>query len=254
MEKEKKEKLEQQKIEEKNSLRHATLRQRRTRNVAHTNDVAHTNENKSYSIEDAIKLMKEQKKKKFDESVEVHLKLGIDPKKGEQMIRATVVLPYGTGKTKKIAVITAPDKQKEAQVAGADIVGGEEMIEKIKTSGKIDFDILVSTPDMMKNLAKVAKILGPKGLMPSPKAETVTNNISKTISELKKGKVNFKNDDTSNVHQVIGKISFDDKKLAENFNTFIDEIRKIKPSSSKGTYLKNVVICSTMGKGIKVAV
>ncbi len=213
-----------------------------------------TNENKAYSIEDAIKLMKGQKRKKFDESIEIHLKLGIDPKKGEQMVRSTVVLPHGTGKTKKVAVITSPDKQKEAQAAGADIVGGEEMIDKIKTSGKIDFDILVATPDMMKNLAKVAKVLGPKGLMPSPKAETVTTNIAKTVSELKMGKVNFKNDDTSNVHQVIGKISFDDNKLVENFNAFIEEVRKVKPSSSKGTYLKNVVICSTMGKGIKVAV
>ncbi len=213
----------------------------------------HTNDNKPYSIEEAVKLMKEQKNRKFDESVEAHLKLGIDPKKGEQMVRSTVVLPYGTGKTKKVAVITTPDKQKEAQAAGADIVGGEEMIDKIKTSGKIDFDILVSTADMMKNLAKVAKILGPKGLMPSPKAETVTTNIAKTVAELKKGKINFKNDDTSNVHQVIGKLSFDNNKLVENFNAFIDEVRKVKPSSSKGTYLKNIVVCSTMGKGIKVA-
>jgi len=210
--------------------------------------------NKAVSIEEAVKIIKEKKKAKFDESVEVHLNLGIDPKKGDQMVRATAVLPHGIGKTKKIAVITAEDNQKEAQKAGADVVGGKEMIEKIKTSGKIDFDVLVATADVMKDLAKIAKILGPRGLMPSPKNETITNNISKTVEELKKGKISFKNDDTANVHQVIGKLSFTEKQLVENFNAFIDEIKKAKPSSSKGTYIKTIVLCSTMGKGVRVSV
>lgn len=206
------------------------------------------------AIEDAVKLVKEGKKRKFDESVEVHLKLGIDTKKGDQQVRGTCVLPHGTGKTKKIAVITSESNIKEAEKAGADIVGSDELIEKIKTSGKVDFDIVIATPDIMKNLAKIAKVLGPRGLMPSPKADTVTTNISKTVSELKKGKVNFKNDDTANVHQIIGKVSFDENKLAENFKALIDEVKKAKPATSKGVYIKGAVICSTMGKGIRVAV
>ncbi|MFC1612899.1 50S ribosomal protein L1 [Patescibacteria group bacterium] len=210
--------------------------------------------NKAVSIDEAVKIIKEAKKAKFDESVEIHIKLGIDPKKGDQMVRSTAVLPHGIGKTKKIAVITADDNQKEAQNAGADIVGGKEMIEKIKTSGKVNFDVLVATADVMKDLAKIAKILGPRGLMPSPKNETITNNISKTVEELKKGKISFKNDDTSNIHQIIGKISFTENQLVENFKAFIDEIKKAKPSSSKGTYMKNIVICSTMGKGVRVNV
>ncbi|MFH0853973.1 MAG: 50S ribosomal protein L1 [bacterium] len=211
-------------------------------------------EKKLYSIAEAAKLIKDGKKAKFDESIEVHLKLGIDTKKGDQQIRGTCVLPHGTGKEKKIAVITSEGNIKEAEAAGADIVGGDEMIEKIKTSGKIDFDILVATPDVMKNLAKIAKILGPRGLMPSPKSDTVSANITKTVSELKKGKITFKNDDTANVHQVIGKISFDCNKLAENVKAFIDEIKKAKPSGSKGVYIKNAVICSTMGRGFKIIV
>lgn len=211
-------------------------------------------EKKVYSIEEAVKLVKEEKKAKFDESIEVHLKLGIDTKKGDQQIRGNCVLPHGTGKVKKIAVITSESNLKEAENAGVDIAGGEEMIEKIKTSGKLDFDILVATPDVMKNLAKIAKILGPRGLMPSPKAETVTTNLTKTISELKKGKINFKNDDTGNTHQIIGKKSFDENKLVENFKAFIEEVKKVKPASSKGVYIRSAVICSTMGKGFKVAV
>lgn len=213
-----------------------------------------TTDKNLYPLEEAVKLVKQGKKAKFDESIEVHLKLGIDTKKGDQGVRATAILPYGIGKTKKIAVITTENKRKEAEAAGADIVGGEEMIEAIKQTGKLDFDILVSTPDMMKNLAKIAKILGPRGLMPSPKSETVTANLSKTISELKKGKLNFKNDDTGNIHQVIGKMSFDENKISENFKVFIEEVKKAKPSSSKGTFLKSAVICSTMGKGVRIAI
>lgn len=212
------------------------------------------NDKTLHPLDEAVKLIKAGRKAKFDESIEVHLKLGIDTKKGDQGVRATAILPHGIGKTKKIAVITTDDKRKEAEVAGADIIGGEEMIEAIKQTGKLDFDVLVSTPDMMRNLAKIAKVLGPRGLMPSPKSETVTTNLTKTISELKKGKLNFKNDDTGNIHQVIGKMSFDENKIAENFKAFIDEVKKAKPSSSKGTFIKGVVICSTMGKGVRVAI
>lgn len=210
--------------------------------------------NKLYSIDEAIKLIKENKKAKFDESVEIHLKLGIDTTKGDQQVRSTAVLPHGIGKVKKIAVIAPDAKHKEAKTAGADLLGGEDLIDKIKQTEKIDFDILVSTPEMMKSLARIAKILGPKGLMPSPKNETVTTNIVKTVTELKKGKVAFKNDDTGNLHQVIGKVSFEENKLVENFKALIDEVKKAKPASSKGTYIKNAVICSTMGKGVRVLI
>ncbi len=210
--------------------------------------------NKTYPITEALKLIKETATTKFDGSVEVHVRLGIDSKKGEQQVRGTVTLPQGTGKTKKIAAIVSADKEKEAKEAGADIVGSEDLIEKIKKTSKIDAEIVLATPEMMPKLAVIAKILGPKGLMPSPKNETITTNLKKTIGELKKGKVNFKNDDTGNVHQVIGKTSFDEKQLAENFKTFIDAIKKAKPSSSKGTYLQNITISSSMGPGIKVEV
>jgi large subunit ribosomal protein L1 len=212
--------------------------------------------NKTYPIDEALKLVKANKIAKFDESVEVHIKLSVDPKKGEEQMRGTVVLPHGTGKSKKVAVITST-KAKEAKEAGADIIGGEELIEKVKSgkifSGKDKFDILVATPEMMPKLAPVAKILGPKGLMPSPKTETVTDKIKETVEMLKKGKISFKNDDTSNIHQVIGKISFEEEKLAENFKAFMEAIRKAKPASVKGKFILSVSVCSTMGPGIRVS-
>ena len=206
--------------------------------------------NKVYSVEEAVKIIKENKAAKFDESVEIHVKTSVDPKKGEQQIRGTVVLPNGTGKTKKIAVITSI-AQEEAKKAGADIVGGEEMIDKI--AKKIDFNVLVATPEMMPKLAKVAKILGPKGLMPNPKTETVTTKIKDTIVALKKGKAAFKNDDTANIHQVVGKVSFEEAKLAENIKVFIAAVEKAKPVASKGKLILGVSVCSTMGAGIKVS-
>lgn len=206
--------------------------------------------NKAYSIEEAAKLIEENKTAKFDESVEIHVKTNIDPKKGEQQVRGTVTLPHGTGKTKKIAVITST-AEKEAKEAGADIVGGEEMIDKI--AKKINFDILVATPEMMPKLAKVAKILGPKGLMPNPKTETVTTKIKETVAALKKGKSAFKNDDTGNIHQVVGKISFGHQKLAENIKAFIDNLEKNKPAGLKGKLIANITVCSTMGQGIKIS-
>jgi large subunit ribosomal protein L1 len=212
--------------------------------------------NKVYSINEALNLIKGGKIAKFDESVEAHIKLDIDPKKGDQQMRGTVVLPHGTGKSKIVAVITSK-KAKEAKEAGADIIGGEELIEKIKSgkifSGKEKFDILVATPEMMPRLAPVAKILGPKGLMPSPKTETVTDKIKETVEMLKKGKISFKNDDTSNIHQVIGKVSFEENKLSENFRTFIEAVRKAKPEGVKGKFIASITICSTMGPGIKVS-
>jgi len=205
----------------------------------------------AYSIEEALEFIKENKAAKFDESVEVHIRLNVNPKKGEEQARGAVVLPHGTGKTKKIAVITST-KEREAKEAGADLVGGEDLIEKIK-SGKIDFDILVATPEMMLKLAPVAKIMGPKGLMPSPKTETVTEKIKETVETLKKGKVSFKNDNTSNIHQIIGKVSFGSEKLKENFDAFTEAVKKSKPDAVKGKFIAGVSVCSTMGVGIKIS-
>lgn len=208
---------------------------------------------KVYSIEEAIKLVLATSNVKFDAGVEVHAHLGIDPKKGEQQIRATVTLPHGTGKSKKVAAFVSPEKEKEAKEAGADFVYGEEDIKKIKDTGKIEFEVAVTTPDMMSKMAQIAKVLGPKGLMPNPKTETVGPNVKKLIEELKKGKVTYKNDDTSNIHQAIGKISFGEDKLKENFIAFVESLKKAKPSTAKGTYIQNLVVCSTMGPSIKVA-
>jgi len=208
--------------------------------------------NKLYSAEEAFALVKEGKIAKFDESIEVHIRLGLDTKKGDQQVRATVVLPHGIGKTKRIAVVTST-KAKEAKEAGADIIGAEELIEKIKL-GKIDgFDVLVATPEMMPKLAPVAKVLGPRGLMPSPKTETVTDKIKETIEMLKKGKLSFKNDGAGVIHQVIGKMSFDVKKLQENYTAFFDAVSKAKPAGVKGKYILSVSVCSTMGPGVKIA-
>lgn len=209
---------------------------------------------KAYSIEEAIKLVRTLKSEKFDPSVEVHMKLGISPEKSDQQLRGTVILPHGTGKTKKVAAFVPADKEKEAKTAGADIVGGEELIAEIVKTGKADFDIAIATPDMMKNLSRAAKILGPKGLMPSPKNETITTDLTKTINEVKKGKVAYKNDDTSNLHQVFGKLSFTDEQLSANLQAFLEEIKKSKPSSSKGTFIKSITICSAMGPGVKVSI
>jgi large subunit ribosomal protein L1 len=209
---------------------------------------------KSYPIAEAVELTKKLSKTKFDGSVEVHFRLGIDTKKGEQQIRAAVSLPHGTGKTVKVAAFVSPDKEKEVREAGADIVGGEELIAEIKKTEKTDFQVAVAEPAMMKNLAQIAKILGTRGLMPSPKNETVTPNPAKAVAELKKGKVSFKNDDTGNVHVAIGKVSFDAKKLVENYETILGSIKKAKPGSSKGVYIRNISLNATMGSGVKVVI
>jgi large subunit ribosomal protein L1 len=206
--------------------------------------------NKLYSPEEALQIVKEGKIAKFDESVEIHVRLGVDPKKGEQQVRAAVVLPHGIGKAKKIAVITST-KAKEAQDAGADIVGAEDLIEKIK-NGKVSFDVLVASPEMMPKLAQVAKILGPRGLMPSPKTETVTDKIKETVEMLKKGKFSFKNDTAGVIHQVIGKLSFDAQKLQENYSVFLEAINKARPAGIKGKFILSISVCSTMGPGVKI--
>ncbi|MFH0955905.1 MAG: 50S ribosomal protein L1 [Candidatus Falkowbacteria bacterium] len=209
--------------------------------------------NKAYPIMEAIELSKKLSKTKFDASMEIHFRLGIDTKKGEQQVRLAVSLPNGTGKTIKVAAFVTPGKEEEAKKAGADYVGGEELINEIKKTEKTDFQVAVAEPAMMKNLAAIAKILGTRGLMPSPKNETVTPNPAKAVEELKKGKVSLKNDDTGNVHVAIGKISFETEKLVQNFEMLLEAIRKAKPATSKGIYIKKAYISSTMGPGIKLA-
>ncbi|HKK54363.1 MAG TPA: 50S ribosomal protein L1 [Patescibacteria group bacterium] len=206
----------------------------------------------TYKPEAALELVKKLHTAKFDASIELHFRLGIDPKKGDQQIRTAVSLPHGTGKNVKIAAFVSSANEKAVKEAGADIIGGEELIEEIKKTEKTDFEVAVAEPAMMKNLGKIAKILGTRGLMPSPKNETVTDDPVKAVKELKKGKVNLKNDATSNIHTVIGKISFDDNKLLENFKTIFDAVQKAKPAKAKGQYFKNIVLCSSMGPGVKV--
>jgi large subunit ribosomal protein L1 len=208
---------------------------------------------KKYSLKEAVALVKKTANAKFDETLEVHFKLGIDVKQSDQQVRSTVSLPHGTGKTKKVAVIAKGEKEKEAQAAGADVFGGAELIEKI-FGGFMDFDILVVTPDMMKDAAKLGKTLGPKGLMPNPKSGTVTFDVAKTVKELKAGRIEFKADPQGIVHAVAGKVSFPEEKLVENVQTVIDAVMKVKPSSSKGVYMESVFIASTMGAGFPVAV
>jgi large subunit ribosomal protein L1 len=206
---------------------------------------------KNYVLAEAVNLLKQTAKAKFDETVELHIKLGIDPKQSDQTVRGTVSLPNGIGKARKVAVLAKGEKQKEAQNAGADRVGFEDLIEEI-SKGTLNFDILVATPDVMKDLSKVAKILGPKGLMPNPKAGTVTFEIGTTVGELKKGRVEYKNDSYGIIHVPVGRASFAAEKLAENIKSLFDAVVKSKPSSSKGQYIKSVSISSTMGPGIYV--
>lgn len=209
--------------------------------------------NKTYSIAEAIELCKELKKPKFDASIEAHFRLGIDTKKGDQQVRSAVSLPHGSGKVLKVAAFVSADKEKAVKEAGADLVGGEDLIEEISRTEKTDFEVAIAEIDMMKHLAKIAKILGTRGLMPSPKNDTVTNNPVKAVEELKKGKISFKNDDTGNVHAIIGKVSFENKKLEENLVALVEAVRKVKPASSKGVYIKNLSINVTMGPGVKVS-
>ena len=208
--------------------------------------------NKSYSLNEAIKIVKSITKTKFDASVEVHFRLGINTKKSDQQIRGAVSLPHGTGKTIKIAAFVSPENEAAVKAAGADFVGGEDLVAEIKKTEKTDFQVAIAEVSMMRTLAQIAKILGTRGLMPSPKNDTVTQNPVKTVEELKKGKISFKNDDTGNLHAIIGKVSFADDKLAENFISLLETIKKAKPSASKGTFIKNISLSSSMSTGVKV--
>ena len=207
---------------------------------------------KEYELATALKLAKETSTVKFDATVELHINLGVDPKQADQMVRSTVTLPAGTGKSLKIAVFAKEDKHKDATAAGADIVGEASLIKEIE-AGKINFDILISTPDMMAQLAKVAKILGPKGLMPNPKSGTVTANVAAAVKEMKGGKVEFRVDKQSIIHQAIGKVSFSEADLLTNAKTLISAIMKAKPAGSKGTYLQGLVVTTAMGPSIRIS-
>src|ERR1700677_3533336 len=207
-------------------------------------------EAKPYAIELAVPLMQKVKFAKFDETVELHMRLGVDPKHADQMVRGTVVLPNGLGKSKKVLVIASGDKIREAQEAGADIVGGEDMVAKIQTENWTDFDAMIATPDMMRSVGRLGKILGPRGLMPNPKTGTVTVDVATAVREVKAGKVEFRVDKTGVIHVPVGKVSFASDKLLENANTLLQAVVKAKPAAAKGKYVRSVTICSTMGPGI----
>lgn len=207
---------------------------------------------KFYDVKEAIELVQETAKAKFDESIEVHVKLGVDSRHADQQVRGVVVLPHGTGKTLRVLVFAKGDKVKEAEAAGADFVGAEELVAKIQTENWFDYDVIVATPDMMGVVGRLGKVLGPKGLMPNPKSGTVTFDVTRAIEEIKAGKVEYRVDKTSIVHVGIGKKSFGTEKLTDNFKTLMEAIVKSKPSASKGTYMKSVAIVSTMGPSVKI--
>ena len=212
-------------------------------------------EQRKYKLEEAVPLLQKIKFTKFDETVELHLRLGVDPKHADQMVRGTVVRPNGLGgKSKRVLVIASGDKVKEAETAGADFAGGEEMVNKIQQENWLDYDAVVATPDMMRHLGKLGKILGPRGLMPNPKTGTVTLDVASAVREIKAGKVEFRVDKTGIVHAPVGKISFETGKLVENANTLVMSIIKAKPAAAKGKYVKSVTLCSTMSPGLDIDV
>jgi large subunit ribosomal protein L1 len=211
-------------------------------------------EQKPYSIEQAVPLVQKVKFAKFDETVELHMRLGVDPKHADQMVRGTVVLPNGLGKSKKVLVIASGDKQREAREAGADLVGGEDMVAKIQNENWTDFDAMIATPDMMRSVGRLGKVLGPRGLMPNPKTGTVTVDVATAVKEVKAGKVEFRVDKTGVIHVPVGKVSFASDKLLENANTLLNAVVKAKPSAAKGKYVRSVTICSTMGPGVALDV
>jgi len=207
---------------------------------------------KFYSIDEAIELVKKTATAKFDETVELAIKTGIDPRKSDQMVRGTITLPHGTGKKVRVLVFAKGEKAKEAQEAGADIVGAEELIEKIAKEGFLDFDVAIATPDMMRYVGRLGKILGPRGLMPSPKSGTVTEDVASAVKEFKSGRIEIRNDRTGNLHLPIGKVSFDKEKLKENLVSALSQINSMRPQAVKGRFLEKAVISSTMGPGIKL--
>jgi len=208
-------------------------------------------EARPYSLNDAVPLIQKIKFAKFDETVELHMRLGVDPKHADQMVRGTVVLPNGLGKSKKVLVIASGDKQREAQEAGADFVGGDDMVQKI-TEGWTDYEAVIATPDMMKSAGRLGKVLGPRGLMPNPKTGTVTFDVAKAVKEIKAGKVEFRLDKTGLIHSPIGKISFPAKSLADNAHALLEAVVKARPSAAKGKYIKKITLTSTMGPGILI--
>lgn len=211
-------------------------------------------EKRGYTLDEAIPFLQQNKISRFDETLELHMNLGVDPKHADQMVRGTVVLPHGLGKTKRVLVIASGEKVKEAEGAGAEFVGGEEMVDKIQNEGWLDFDAVVSTPDMMKFVGRLGKVLGPRGLMPNPKIGTVTMDVAGAVLEIKAGKVEFRVDKGGVIHAPVGRLSFEAVKLNENVTTLITAVVKAKPSASKGTYVKSVSLCSTMSPSLELNV
>ena len=218
----------------------------------HTANLEQVEKNKLYTKEEAIKLIKSTSNLKFDSTVEVAMNLNLDVKKADQQLRGAIVLPHGTGKSKKILVLAKGEQAKAATTAGADFVGDLDLINKIETENWFDYDVIIATPEMMPALGKIGKLLGPKGLMPNPKTGTVTIDVAKAVEETKMGKVNYRTDSYGNIHGIIGKVSFDEEKLVENLKYFVESIIKVKPTTVKGTYIKNISVSSTMGPGIKI--
>jgi len=208
-------------------------------------------EQRLYGLDEALQVVRNAAFAKFDETLELSMRLGVNPRHADQMVRGTVVLPHGTGKSKKVLVIAAGDKAKEAEEAGADFVGGPEMAKKIQ-EGWLDFDAVIATPDMMREVGKLGKVLGPRGLMPNPKTGTVTFDVAKAVGEIKAGKVEFRVDKTAIVHVPVGRLSFDDQKLAENTQTLVAAVVKAKPSTAKGKYVHSIYLASTMGPGVSI--
>ena len=207
---------------------------------------------KEYEVKEALEIIEKMPKPKFDETVELHVKLGVDSKHADQQVRGTVVLPNGTGKTQRVLVFAKGPKAEEAEKAGADFVGAEELIPKIQNDNWFDYDVIVATPDMMGVVGRLGKVLGPKGLMPNPKTGTVTTDVKKAVQDVKSGRIEYRTDSFGNIHALIGKVSFDEEKLLQNLNAFVSMIAKTKPAVVKGTYIQNISISSTMGPGIKI--
>ena len=218
----------------------------------YTQAVAKIDRTKLYDSKEALDLVAEIASAKFDETVEAHIKLGVDGRHADQQVRGAIVLPHGTGKTKKVLVFAKGEKAAEAQAAGADFVGAEDLVQKIQKENWFDFDVVVATPDMMGVVGRLGRVLGPKGLMPNPKSGTVTFDVTKAIEEIKAGKVEYRLDKNNIVHVPVGKVSFGGEKLAENFATLMSAIVKAKPASAKGTYLRSITVASTMGPGVKI--
>ena len=224
----------------------------KNRGKKYTEALSKVEKGKVYSKEEAVKLVKATSTSSFDGSVEIAMRLNLDTKKADQQLRGAIVLPKGTGKTNKVLVIAKGDKANQAKEAGADYVGDTDMLEKIEKENWFDFDVMIATPDMMPLLGKLGKVLGPKGLMPNPKTGTVTTTPEKTVEDIKKGMIEYRADSLGNVHSIIGKVSFDEKSLEENLTYFVNTIIKNKPKTVKGTFVKSVSICTTMGPGIKL--